>query len=274
MTNQTASELRSFLISSRKRLTPAEAGLPHIRDRRRSPGLRREEVAALANISVTWYAWFESGRVTTVSPECLLRIARALRLSQVETEYLFSLSRPDVKREPSLEFDCVPATLRTVVRDFRAGPAVMFTDKFDVICWNAMQARLFQLGDLPPDRLNILHSFFGTDRARAVLPNWQADALGITGTFRLLNSHKLQDPRVQELVAKIASLSSKFGDLWRARTLATIADRIEFFLPEVDATVEADVSMVSVERNPHCKILFHVLHDSSKAREFIELASE
>src|SRR5512138_2696773 len=142
-------QLTDFLKSARARLSPADLGLPDP-SRRRTPGLRREDVAALAGVSVTWYTWLEQGRQIRVSAEVLERICSTLRLSPDEREYLFALVQHRPAPRVTLRPDEVsPAITRMLTA--LAVPAIVMTARWDVIAWNRLSSMVFRDYDkLPP----------------------------------------------------------------------------------------------------------------------------
>src|SRR6478736_1419574 len=137
-------QLIDFLKGCRARLSPSQVGLPDT-NRRRTPGLRREDVAALAGVSVTWYTWLEQGRDIQVSADVLERVCATLRMSPDEREYLFTL----VQHRPA-------PIKATRILDALGVPAVMMTARWDVIAWNELTRLFRDYSALPRDRRNLL----------------------------------------------------------------------------------------------------------------------
>ena len=172
--------LGAYLRDRRTKLDPAALGIPP--ERRRTPGLRREEVAHRANISPTWYTWLEQGRGGAPSADVLDRIARALMLTEVEREHLFLLG---LGRPPEARYrksDGVTPRLQRVLDALSPAPALIRTATWDVVAWNrAAAVVLMDYGALPPERRNILRFIFLT---RAPAPRstigkaWRGIALG------------------------------------------------------------------------------------------------
>ncbi|MGH6908904.1 MAG: helix-turn-helix transcriptional regulator, partial [Phenylobacterium sp.] len=156
----------AYLKDRRARLDPASFGLSG--SRRRTPGLRREEVAQRANISATWYTWLEQGRGGAASADVLERIARALMLTDVEREHLFLLGLgrlPDVRYRST---DGVSPRLQRVLDALEVSPAIVKTPTWDVVAWNrAAAAVLTDYAALAPDQRNILRMMFLDSRVRA-----------------------------------------------------------------------------------------------------------
>src|SRR5579863_5754258 len=136
------SELAAFLRSRRERITPEDVGLPG-GYRRRTAGLRREEVAQLAGVGVTWYTWLEQGRPIRASVQVLDAVARTLRLDSVERQHLFRLAEiPDAAADGAAN-QLLPAEVRAVLDQLVPMPANVVTERFDILAWNAAYAVLF-----------------------------------------------------------------------------------------------------------------------------------
>src|ERR1700743_2925208 len=210
----TENQLGTYLRDRRTRLDPAAFGFPA--ERRRTPGLRREEVAQRANISPTWYAWLEQGRGGAPSADVLGRIADALMLTDAEREHLFLLG---LGRPPEARYqknDGVTPRLQRVLDALGPPPAIIRTATWDVIAWNrAASLVLMDYSALPPEQRNMLRFVFLDPRARAAQYDWENVARLVLGAFRLeaaragaaANTH----PRVDELPRH----SPEFAALWR-----------------------------------------------------------
>jgi transcriptional regulator with XRE-family HTH domain len=209
-------EIRQFLMARRAAISPETAGLPRGL-RRRTPGLRREELAALAGIGATWYTWFEQGRDIRVSAQALKRIAEALRLTSSDTAYLFSmcgLPLDEKVREPS-----GPAGYPQDVLDgFRAGPALLVSGCFDVLAYNELADLVFDLGDQSgPFARNHVWRFFMDPRRRERYLDWEFLAERTAATLRLLSARMIGDPHVEALVRELREHSPDFRRFWGAQ---------------------------------------------------------
>src|ERR1700745_1814319 len=167
--------LGAYLRDRRMKLAPTALGFPS--ERRRTPGLRREEVAQRANISPTWYTWLEQGRGGAPSPDVLDRIARALMLTEVEREHLFLLG---LGRPPEVRYrkdEGVTPRLQRVLDALESTPALIRTATWDVVAWNqAATVMLTDYGSLPPEQRNILRFIFLHPRVRAAQYDWESVA--------------------------------------------------------------------------------------------------
>ena len=211
--NAPSNVLGAYLRDRRTKLDPAALGFPA--GRRRTPGLRREEVAARAHISPTWYAWLEQGRGGAPSAEALSRIAAALMLTDVEREHLFLLGLgrpPEVRYRPT---DGVSPRLQRVLDSFELCPALIKTATWDVVAWN--QAALAVLADyeeLPPGGRNILRLMFTSPGARSRQTDWASVARHVVAAFRAEAARAGASEAVAELVAELSAASPEFAALW------------------------------------------------------------
>jgi transcriptional regulator with XRE-family HTH domain len=205
--------LGNYLKDRRTKLDPAAFGFPA--QRRRTPGLRREEVAQRANVSVTWYTWLEQGRGGAPSAEVLDRIARALSLTAIEREHLFLLAQ---NRPPEVQYqaaESVTPRLQRVLDLLEFSPALVKTSTWDVLAWNrAAAAVLTDYGTLAADQRNILRLMFCDSRVRALQPDWESVARFVVGAFRADVARAGASLRVQALVDELSQVSPEFKALW------------------------------------------------------------
>lgn len=208
--------LAEFLRACRARLRPADLGLP-AGLRRRTPGLRREEVASLCGISPTWYTWLEQGRTTGVSVETLAAIARGLRLSQAERDYLFALAGradPVVPKRHGAprqgDWQPLVDTLRT--------PAYLLDRHWDAVAWNRPAAALFEawLGPRQRER-NLLRYVFLAPAAQGFIVDWPERAQRLAAEYRADTAAWQDDPVRQALVTALCDGSAAFAAAWRSQ---------------------------------------------------------
>lgn len=209
----TDNALGDYLRDRRTRLDPAAFGFPQ--QRRRTLGLRREEVAQRANISATWYTCLEQGRGGAPSADVLDRIAQALLLTDVEREHLFliGLGRPpDVRYKKS---EGVTPRLQRVLDALEPSPALIRTAIWDVVAWNrAATVMLSDYASLPVERRNILRSFFLDPKVRGTQDEWERVARFIVGAFRIDAARSGAISEVGPLVAEICEGSADFKRMW------------------------------------------------------------
>ncbi|MBP2298467.1 helix-turn-helix transcriptional regulator [Azospirillum picis] len=204
-----------FLRRHRERLSPAEAGIRGGSTRRRTPGLRREELAQLCGISPTWYTWLEQGRDVSVSPQALARVAEALHLTVAERAYLFDLAR---KRDPdapsSGAADGPPPALLAALGTI-AAPAYLLDRLWTAVGWNPTAERLFAawLGAGKAER-NLLRYVFLDPEAPRFIDDWENRARRLVAEFRAHGARHPSDPEIRALVDGLLHASALFARLW------------------------------------------------------------
>ncbi|HEY4239242.1 MAG TPA: helix-turn-helix transcriptional regulator [Kofleriaceae bacterium] len=213
--------LGAYLKDRRQRLDPAAFGFSTTR--RRTPGLRREEVAARADVSATWYTWLEQGRGGAPSADVLDRIARALELSDVEREhvYLLALGHPPELRRPAADDGAVTPQLQRIL-DAIAHPALMATSTWDIVAWNAAAVAVF--GDyaaVPAGQRNTLRFLFAPG-ARERMADWEHHARSLLASFRAETARSGTTARAAILVEELSRTSPEFAAMWRERDVAAL----------------------------------------------------
>jgi transcriptional regulator with XRE-family HTH domain len=201
-----------FVRAQREKLMPAAVGLPP-GSRRRTPGLRREELAQLCGVSTTWFTWIEQGRDISVSPSALLRLSGALRLGRAERAYLFDLAGIRDTDQDHSDTDSVPAAVLSCV-DAIAVPAYVLDREWNALSWNAAAAHLF-VGwlDAPGER-NLLRFTFCEPRARTLICDWETRARRLAAEFRAASSAHVDDPGLRALVDALRRDSREFTEFW------------------------------------------------------------
>ena len=223
-------ELAAFLRSRRERVAPEQVGLRPAR-RRRTPGLRREEVAQLAGVGVTWYTWLEQGRRINASTDVLRSIGRALRLDEAGQQHLLSLARPIGEAPPSITSpDEVPSALRRLIESFEPAPAYVLGPHWEFAAWNAAQARLYP----PIERLeglerNLIWVLFAHDEVRELIVDWDLHARQALAEFRAATTAVRRDPVMTELVGRLSDVSEEFRTWWPEHDVARFETRLRRF---------------------------------------------
>jgi len=207
--------LGDFVRAQRERTAPESLGLPP-GSRRRTPGLRREELAQLCGLSTTWFTWIEQGRDVSVSPSALARLASSLRLGRAERAYLFDIAG---KRDPDQAADdanalIAPAVLACV--ETIRSPAYILDRTWTARSWNAKARHLFAGWlDAPGEhRYNLLRFIFLTPSARTLICDWEARARRVAAEFRAAYSAHFNDPILHALIAELREGSREFAQFW------------------------------------------------------------
>jgi transcriptional regulator with XRE-family HTH domain len=213
-------EAGNFLRSRRERLTPADVGLPD-GFRRRTPGLRREEVAMLAGVGTTWYTWLEQGRDVRPSNEVLIALAAALRLDSTERRHLFVLHERRAPEQRSTGAERIDEPLRRMLDSLTGQPAYVLGRRWDVLAWNrAAEVVYGPYGRLRGDERNTLHMVFADPDHRRLLVDWEAVARASLAMFRADCARYAGDPDFERLVARLMRLSPEFAQWWPQREVA------------------------------------------------------
>ncbi|WP_133853189.1 helix-turn-helix domain-containing protein [Labedaea rhizosphaerae] len=215
MTGPPNNDLRDFLRSRRAMLSPAEAGLPEYGGARRVPGLRREEVALLAGVSVDYYVRLERGRTANVSESVLDAVARALRLNDLERAHLFTLAKPSRSRPRSVPPQVVRPGLRLLIESITEVPVLVLGRRLDVLAANSLAKALYVDFDaLPPRFRNMARLVFLDDGFRTLYKDWPGAARGIVATLRLYAGRHPHDAALAELVGDLSVHDPDFRRWW------------------------------------------------------------
>lgn len=223
---QNENKLGAYLRDRRSKLDPAAFGLPP--ERRRTPGLRREEVAQRANISPTWYTWLEQGRGGAASADVLDRIARALMLTDIEREHLFliGLGRPPEARYR--QNDGISPRLQKVLDALDPSPSLIRTATWDVVAWNRSATILLKdYSKLPLGERNILKFIFLDPAVRTAQYNWEEVARSVVGAFRVDATRAGASAEIQPFVDQLCMLSPEFAAMWRDNDVNGLGDGIK-----------------------------------------------
>jgi len=199
--------LAAFLRTRRARLQPTDVGLPS-RNRRRTPGLRREEVAELANIGVSWYTLLEQGHDVHPSRQVLENLARALRLTTAEEQHLFRLSGQELSSKMLVEEEQVTPALQRVVDALNPHPAFVIGRRWDVLTWNRAADLLFHFHEpYPPHSHNVVWRFFRREEARKFDLDWETQAQNLVAQFRADYARYPGDASFQVIIEDLQRVS-------------------------------------------------------------------
>ena len=263
--------LGNYLKDRRARLDPAAFGLPLTR--RRTPGLRREEVAQRAHVSATWYTWLEQGRGGAPSADVLDRIAGALMLTQVEREHLFLLG---LGRPPEVQYqtsDGVSPRLQKVLDALELNPAIVKTPTWDVIAWNkAAAAVLTDYSKLPPGKRNILRIIFGDPQSRARQSSWEDVARFVVAAFRADAARLGASDQVEMLVSELSAQSPDFAAMWRENDVRDFGEGTKQMQLPRGGSVGLEFSSFAVAGRPDLGLVIYspaTPKDAEKIRKLV-----
>ncbi len=220
-------ELAEFLRARRESTRPEQVGLPPRRGRR-TPGLRREEVALLAGVSVTWYTWLEQGRRINASDHVLLAIGRALRLDDAGQEHLIALTDPGTASVAAPTE--APSALVRLLDSLMPSPAYVLGPHWEFVAWNTAQARLYpRIVELEPPRRNLLWVLFADAATRDLIVDWDIHARQALAEFRSATSSVRHDPAMTELVGILTEESNEFAAWWPEHDVSGFETRLRRF---------------------------------------------
>src|SRR5690242_4669103 len=241
--------LGAFLRASRERLAPADAGIHGGPARRRTPGLRREEVAQLSGLSPTWYTWLEQGRDISVSPKGLANIADALHLTDAERAYLFELAR---KRDPAAaiqEESVTGATALAAALSSITSPAYLLDRNWSACASNPAARRLFTHW-LEGSEANLLRYVFLDATARQFICDWENRARRLVAEFRADTAARMDDEEIASLVEELRKASPQFAGFWKdQRVLARDGGTRDFNHPQEGLSRYEQITFVPTTRS-------------------------
>ncbi|MCU1466713.1 MAG: transcriptional regulator [Actinomycetia bacterium] len=221
-------ELADFLRRRREAISPAEVGL-HVGGRRRTPGLRREEVAQLAGVGVTWYTWLEQARAIRVSENVLEALTRALRLDSHERAHLFNLAGAP-STAAVVESDTLDPAVALLLHRFGSYPASVTNARYDILAYNPSYAALMgDIESLPFDQRNILWLMFTSARTRKLLVDWEHATRRCVAQFRASYADHMSEPAWRSMVKRLQDASPEFGAYWEEHHVAAAANVVKQF---------------------------------------------
>ncbi len=263
------SQIRDFLRARRRELVPGNLGLPN-RRRWGAPGLRLQDVAELAGLSMSRYTSIELGTATNISPRTIQSIAGALQLDELQTEYLYRLTGTPQPAGPSPESVPVNSSLRRLVERHEDGPALLLDRHFDILASNALARTLSLAGDEGGFGCNLVWRVFMVPRCRALSEPWQLmHESHLVGTLRRLFAEHSADTYIEKLILALQNESPMFAELWDAQTVASSRSRrIDFVLPTGEAIAVENVVLEDTEGLRAC---FFVPLDAASSRSLARL---
>ncbi len=230
--NDYRAELADFLRARREAVRPEQVGLPRGATRRRTPGLRREEVALLAGVSLTWYTWLEQGRRINASDDVLRAIGRALRLDEAGIEHLLALAQPptDWNGAPVEAPEEAPTALVRLITAIEPAPAYVLGPRWEFLAWNAAEERLYpRVATLQPPRRNLLWVLFCDPLTRELIVDWDIHARQALAEFRAGTAALRSDPRFHALVDMLTADSPEFASWWAEHDVSGFETRLRRF---------------------------------------------
>jgi transcriptional regulator with XRE-family HTH domain len=254
-------------------MSPEAVGLPG-GSRRRTPGLRREELALLAGIGVTWYTGLEQGRAITVSTQVLESLARVLDLNVVERNHLFLLALQQQPVDPYPITAVISPALQRILENMGTSPAYVTNPHWDLLAWNQAMARVYStdFGALPLRERNILRLMFTHPLHRTLLPNWEKAAQGLLALFRASTERYIGEPWLKALVAELEHASPEFRAWWPQHSLqATHTGQKELHHPLVGRLVLQPTTFQVTDAPDLRMIVYTPLAEANTAQKLAQL---
>ena len=255
-------ELGAFLKSRRARLRPNEIGLPN-GSRRRTPGLRREEVAQLAGVGLTWYTWLEQGRDIRVSPLVLTAVSRVLQLEPTERTHLFQLAGHEPP--PGCTDEVVRSAHRRVLEVWDPFPAVISGRRWDTLAWNRGAEAVF--GDytrFPEEQRNMLTLMFLDPDRRKLYLDWEEQAARSVAAFRAEAAPYLDEPPFQALISELRESSPDFARLWDRRDVHGRTDGLKRLRHPRFGRMDLEHTIYQITDQPGLRLMLYTAAPGSR----------
>jgi transcriptional regulator with XRE-family HTH domain len=266
-------ELAAFLRSRRERVSPEDVGLPP-GSRRRTAGLRREELAQLAGVGVTWYTWLEQGRPINASVQVLDAIARTLRLDATERGHLFRLAEvPGAAGQADCPECPLPPTVQRIL-DSIPYPASVLTERFDLVAWNPIYAALFpRLVRLPAAERNTLLSCLTGPSCCSPLPEQEMYSATLVAQLRAAYGRHVGDPAWTHFIRRLEALSPDFAATWAAHDVAQPASHTKRFRHPTLGTIITRSTSFAVAAVPGARMTVYTPDGADSERAVARLAA-
>jgi transcriptional regulator with XRE-family HTH domain len=268
-------ELAGFLRARREGLRPEDVGLPG-GGRRRTPGLRREELATLAGVGTTWYTWLEQGRDVQASLGVLEALAQALRLTPAERAHVIRLGRGEPAPPLPAQKETVSPALRRLIDSLDPMPAYLLGRRFDHLAHNRGTAALFgELERVPPAKRNQVWLVFMHPAWRTLYPDWELSARRLLARFRAAYAEQVGDPAFESLVQQLNAGSPEFRKWWpRHEVLGSGEGRKEIEHPIAGHLEFEHAVFLHAEKHEQRLVLYSPRAGTDTAERFAALVAE
>ncbi|WP_371529208.1 helix-turn-helix transcriptional regulator [Streptomyces sp. NBC_01283] len=265
-------ELAAFLRGRRARVTPADVGMPPGL-RRRTPGLRREEVAQLSGVGVTWYTWLEQGRPINASAQVLDAVARTLRLDRAEREHLYHLA--EVPFEPDRRAASPAAVgpeIQGIIDALDPHPAVVYNERYDILATNPAYRDLFFVPQLEAfGAPNVLWTLFIAPDPVCPLVFRDEELPVMVATLRGSYGRHVGEPAWEEFIHRLSAASAHFAELWESGVVAPPGPRVKTFRHEAVGELRMTSVSLSINGMPECRIVAYTPDDEESRTRAAEL---
>ncbi|MGO9876817.1 MAG: helix-turn-helix transcriptional regulator [Acidimicrobiia bacterium] len=266
-------DLAEFLRARRAALRPADVGLP-VGGRRRTQGLRREEVAQLAGVSVSWYTWLEQGRPINASLDVLDALARALHLDAVERDHLVVLAGHPLRRPIARGGEASSDALRRLLRALEPAPAYVLGPRWDFVEWNRPFATLFPaVAELPAENCNLVWVMFASADARVLVGDWEHEARRVLSQFRAETVPLRDDIAVVGLVERLLATSVEFAQWWPRHDVGGFETHRRLFHHPRAGRLEFETQQLVPAGEPDLRVVVHLAIPGDDSAQRLAAAS-
>ncbi|MFI1924000.1 helix-turn-helix transcriptional regulator [Streptomyces sp. NPDC020377] len=267
-------ELAAFLRSRRARVTPGDVGMP-AGLRRRTPGLRREEVAQLSGVGVTWYTWLEQGRPINASAQVLDAVARTLRLDPPEREHLYHLAEVPYAYVPEALARSVGPEIQGIIDALAPRPAVVYNSRYDILATNPVYHDLFitPVDDCAPGPNNALWRLFTVREQDCPLLFRDKELPVMVATLRASYGLHAGEPGWEDFIRRLSQASPLFTRLWESGDVAEPGRRVKVFRHEAVGELRMTSTSLSINGMPECRIVVYTPNDEETERRAAMLRS-
>jgi transcriptional regulator with XRE-family HTH domain len=263
-------ELSEFLRSRRERISPAQTGLAYT-GRRRTPGLRREEVAQLSGVGVTWYTWLEQGRAIKVSDQVLEAISRTLLLDRHERAHLFTLAGAT---EHDIVTECVAVTdpMQALLSQLEPFPAAVQNAKYDLLAYNRAYGNLVtDLSTIAPERRNCMWLMFTDPLWRTSVVDWDDASKRMVANLRVAMAEHVGEPGWKSFVSRLRAASPEFAELWAQHEVRAIENKGKRFKNSRVGLIRVDVTNTWLGPHQGRRLLVYTPADNESRRRLERL---
>jgi len=268
------SELAAFLRSRRERITPEDVGLPG-GPRRRTAGLRREEVAQLAGVGVTWYTWLEQGRPIRASVQVLEAVARTLRLDAVERQHLLRLAEVPDRAAPEHGAPLLRPEIQVILDGLNPMPASVVTERFDILAWNAAYAVLFpRTAEVPPAERNTLLYCFTRPDCCSVVENPDDQRAALVAQLRAAYGQHVGDPAWTGFIRRMEAASPEFAAKWATQDVAHPHYHAKVFRHPLYPRLEMTSTSFAVQTAPGTRMVVYTPDNDATRAAMERLVSD
>ena len=250
-------ELADFLKTRRAKILPSQVGLPSS-TRRRTPGLRREEVAQLAGIGITWYTWLEQGRPIRVSAQVIESLSKVLLLDKQERNHLYLLANQPLPSDAPAYQDAVSPLLQQILDHLTLCPSIITDQRWNVIAWN--KAASLVLGDfskMNARQRNIVWAMFTQPYYKQLLVDWEQHAKGLLGKFRSTCGQYIEDAWLNQFIDELKTQSDEFNLWWPLHEIKGRSEVYKQLNHPTAGRLDFGVSNFDVSDNPNLKLIIH-----------------